>query len=34
MSEQNKAVIRRWNEMWNTGNVDIADEIFDPEWVN
>ena len=34
MSEQNKAVIQGWIEMWNTGNVEIADEIFDPEWVN
>ena len=34
MSEENKAVIRRWNEMWNTGDVEIADEIFDTDWVN
>ena len=34
MSEANKAVIERWNEMWNTGNLDIANEVFDPDWVN
>jgi steroid delta-isomerase-like uncharacterized protein len=32
MSEKNKAVMRRWFDMYNHGDVDIADEIFNPTW--
>ena len=32
-NEENKAAIRRWiEEAWNRGNVDVADEIFAPEF--
>ena len=33
MSEQNKAVIRRWIEALNAGNLDVADEIYAPDFV-
>jgi hypothetical protein len=33
-TRRNKATIRRWiDEAWNKGNVDIADEIYDSEFV-
>jgi predicted ester cyclase len=33
-NETNKATIRRWvEEAWNKGNVDIAYEIYAPEYV-
>jgi len=31
--ESNKAVLVRAYEIWNSGNVDLADEIFDPNVV-
>ena len=27
-SEANKAVVKRYIEMWNTGNVALADEVL------
>jgi len=37
MSEENKAVVRRFNELfgeyWRTGNADILDEVLAPEFV-
>jgi steroid delta-isomerase-like uncharacterized protein len=31
MSEQNKAVVRRtFEDLWNKGNLSIADELFSP----
>lgn len=31
--EQHKAVIRRWIEQaWNTGDVEIADELYSPDY--
>ena len=30
----NKAIISRLGELWNTGNLAIADEIFDADFVN
>ena len=33
MSEQNKAVIRRWIKALNAGNLDVADEIYARDFV-
>jgi predicted ester cyclase len=33
MSEQNRALMHRWAEMWNQGDPAVADEIFAAEWV-
>jgi predicted SnoaL-like aldol condensation-catalyzing enzyme len=32
--EANKALVRRYIEMWNTGKVEIADEVLAPTWVD
>jgi predicted SnoaL-like aldol condensation-catalyzing enzyme len=32
--EANKALVRRYIEMWNTGNVELADEVLSPTWVD
>jgi steroid delta-isomerase-like uncharacterized protein len=32
--EENKAIIGRLSELWNTGNLAIADEAFDADFVN
>lgn len=33
--EENKIVIERYfNEAWNNGNLDVLDEIIDPEYIN
>ena len=33
-TEQNKALIRRfYEEVWGKGNVDVADEVFAPDYV-
>jgi len=33
MSEQNKTVVRRlFDELWNKGNLQVADEIFAPAY--
>src|SRR5262245_12076697 len=31
-TETNKALVRRYIEMWNTGKVELADEILAPTW--
>ena len=33
-SEANKTVVKRYMEMWNTGNVVLADEVLTPTWVD
>jgi len=34
MSEQNKALIRRfYEEVWNNGHLDVADEVFADDYV-
>ena len=32
--DANKAIIGRLGELWNTGNLEIADEAFDADFVN
>ena len=34
VTEENKAIIGRLAELWNTGNMAIADEIFGADFVN
>jgi predicted ester cyclase len=34
MSEENKAIMRLWFDMYTTGDVNIADEIFAPSWLD
>jgi predicted ester cyclase len=34
MSEANKAIIRRYREAYNSGNLDELDEILAPDWVS
>jgi steroid delta-isomerase-like uncharacterized protein len=35
MSEHNKAIVRRlFAELWNTGNLSVADEIFTPNYAH
>jgi steroid delta-isomerase-like uncharacterized protein len=35
MSEQNKAVVRRtFEEVWNKGNLQIADELFSANYIH
>ena len=31
--EENKAIIRRWTEVWHTGNVAAVDEFVTPDYV-
>jgi len=31
--EENKALVRRLNDVWNTGNVNILDEILHPNYM-
>lgn len=33
-TEANKTLVRRYIEMWNTGNVEIADEVLAPTWMD
>jgi len=33
-TEANKAAIERWLEIWNTGDLTIADEVFAADFVN
>jgi len=31
MSDQNKAIVRRlFEELWNKGNLSVADQLFSP----
>ncbi len=32
--EANKAIVSRYLEMWNTGNVALADEVLAPTYVD
>ena len=32
--EANKALVRRYIEMWNTGNVELADEVLSSTWAD
>ena len=32
--DANKAIIGRLSELWNTGNLAIVDEVFDPDFIN
>ena len=35
MSEENKAIVRRIvQEIWNEGNLDLADELITPDYVD
>jgi len=34
MSEENKALARRWLEILNQGNLDVANEIYAPDYVD
>jgi steroid delta-isomerase-like uncharacterized protein len=34
MSDENKAIARRWADIWNQGNLDLVDEIYAPDYVN
>ena len=35
MSEQNKAIVRRlFAELWNNGNLSVADQIFSPNYAH
>jgi len=29
-TEENKALVRRWEELWNQANLTLADELFSP----
>lgn len=33
-TETNKTLVRRYLEMWNTGQVELADEVLAPTWVD
>jgi predicted ester cyclase len=33
-AERNKSIVRRYLEMWNTGNAAAAQEILHPQWVD
>ncbi len=34
MSEENKALARRWADIFKEGNLDLVDEIFAPNFVS
>jgi len=35
MSEQNKAIVRRvFEELWNNGNLSVADQLFTPTYTD
>ena len=34
MSEQNKALARRWADIFAQGNLDLVDEIYAPDYVS
>ena len=31
--ERNKAIVRRYQEAYNSGNLDVLDELLDPNWM-
>src|SRR5579859_1996374 len=33
-AEENKVIVKRYIEMWNTGNVALSDEVLAPDWVD
>lgn len=33
-TEANKDLVRRYLEMWNTGNVELAEEVLASNWVD
>jgi len=33
-AEANKAIVRRYLDMWNTGNTDLADAVLAPSYVD
>jgi steroid delta-isomerase-like uncharacterized protein len=33
-AEENKTIVHRAEELWNTGNLDIADEVYATDFVN
>lgn len=34
MSEENKAIVRRVEETWSSGNLEALEELFAPDYVN
>ena len=34
MSEENKALARRWADIFNQGNMDLVEEIYAPNFIN
>ena len=32
MSEANKEIVRRYQDAYNTNNLDLLDELLDPDW--
>ena len=35
MSSQNETVVQRWwQELWNQGDLSVADQIIDPSWTD
>jgi predicted ester cyclase len=34
MSEKNKEVVRRWQEAYNSGRLEILDDVLSSEWVS
>ena len=34
MSEENKALARRWADIFNQGNLDLVEEIYAPDYVS
>lgn len=34
MSEENKEVVRRWQEAYNSGSLDLLEELLAPDWVS
>ena len=33
-TEMNKIIVKRYFEMWNTGNIKLADEVLSPAYVD
>jgi steroid delta-isomerase-like uncharacterized protein len=33
-TERNQEVVRRWQEAYNTGNLDVVQELVAPDWVS